>query len=206
MNSRWLKNYPHPTDRQFAIYIAGHYRAVVTNNALRCVFTMTMIKGESRKFAERSIAEHPAPTEEEIKEADAALKKHLPNAQKFDLAKRPWFPFFAVGVALAVYVCIPALVAALLFRGGLVLLIARVTFVRRTAHGLHVCVCSGVQWWRGIRCCSRWVCLRFSSRGSARLTPGLAGWLLVCALEIVSMALPNRSLPDRLAGTWPVPR
>jgi hypothetical protein len=35
---------------------------------------------------------------------------------------------------------------------------------------------------------------------------GLAAWLLVCALAILSVALPNRSLPDRLAGTWPVPR
>jgi len=40
---------------------------------------------------------------------------------------------------------------------------------------------------------------------------GTLGWalvstLLICALTIVSIALPKRGLPDRLAGTWPVPR
>jgi hypothetical protein len=27
-----------------------------------------------------------------------------------------------------------------------------------------------------------------------------------CGLAILSVALPERGLPDRLAGTWPVPR
>jgi hypothetical protein len=30
--------------------------------------------------------------------------------------------------------------------------------------------------------------------------------LLICGLTILSVALPDRSLPDRLAGIWPVPR
>jgi hypothetical protein len=34
----------------------------------------------------------------------------------------------------------------------------------------------------------------------------LVSTLLICALTIVSIALPKRGLPDRLAGTWPVPR
>ena len=90
MNSRWAKNQPHPTDRQFAIYLASHYRAVVTNDTVwKGAFTLSMIKGEARRFAERSIAEHPAPTEDEIKEADAALKEPLAKAQMSDLTKNP---------------------------------------------------------------------------------------------------------------------
>jgi hypothetical protein len=208
MNSRWLKNQPHPTDRQFAIYIAGHYRAVVTNNASWTdVLTMAMIKGESRKFAEQSIAEHPAPTEEEIKEADAALKKNLPEAQKFDFSKRPWFPFFVIGVTLAVYVCIPALMAALLFRGGLVLLMARVTFVRKDgarASRLRVFWRALVAWsplLLGLELYYVLLAMRLGPFAAA-----LVASLVVCGLAMLSVSLPDRGLPDRLAGTWSVPR
>ena len=34
----------------------------------------------------------------------------------------------------------------------------------------------------------------------------LAYWLLVCGLALLSAALPERGLPDRIAGTWPVLR
>ena len=42
-------------------------------------FALSMIKGDARNFAERSVAEHPAPTEAEIKEADAAVGKYMPK-------------------------------------------------------------------------------------------------------------------------------
>jgi hypothetical protein len=84
MNSRWMTNQPHPADRQFEIYIASHYRSVITNDAVWTgAFTISMINAEARRFAEQSLAQHTAPTEEEIKEADAALKKYLPNRARF---------------------------------------------------------------------------------------------------------------------------
>jgi hypothetical protein len=207
MNSRWVKNQPHPTDRQFAIYIASHYRGVITNeDSWTGMFTLATIKGESRQFAERSIAEHPAPTEEEIKEADAALKKHLAKAQQFDFSKKPWLPLFVIGVTLAIYVCIPALIAALLFRGGPVLLIARVTFVRKDglrASRLRV-------FWRALVAWSP-LLLGLVLAGMLKVWFGsfavaLVASLFICGLAILSLALPTRGLPDRLAGTWPVPR
>lgn len=47
--------------------------------------------------------------------------------------------------------------------------------------------------------------------GAAALQQPWNGWLLVggvalAALIAGSLALPERGLPDRLAGTWPVPR
>jgi hypothetical protein len=207
MNSRWAKNQPHPTDRQFAIYIASHYRAVVTNDAVSTgAFTLTMIKGESRRFAEQSIAEHPAPTEEEIKEADAALKEPLASAQMYDLTKNPWGSLIMAGGTLAAYVGIPALIAALLFRGGLVLLIARVTFVRKDgvrASRLRV-------FWRALVAWSP-LLLGLVLAGELKVwfslfVAALVASLFICSLAILSVALPDRSLPDRLAGTWPVPR
>src|ERR1035441_1952976 len=73
-----------PTDRLYAIYIAHHYSGMITNEASwSSPFVLSMIKGEGRKFAERSVAEHPALTEQEITEADAAVGKFLPNSQPF---------------------------------------------------------------------------------------------------------------------------
>jgi hypothetical protein len=114
----------------------------------------------------------------------------------------PTFALFALPVTLALFVCLPALIAALAFRGGLVLLATGVTFVRR----------DGVQ-------ASR---LRLFWRALVTWSPFLAApalaWLLrspvwaelavglFCGLAILSVALPQRGLQDRLAGTWPVPR
>jgi hypothetical protein len=41
---------------------------------------------------------------------------------------------------------------------------------------------------------------------AAVLPAALAGGLVVCALALLSLALPKRGLQDRLAGTWLVPR
>jgi hypothetical protein len=207
MNSHWLKNQPHPTDRQFAIYIAGHYRAVVTNDtAWSGGFALAMIKGEARRFAEQSIAEHPAPTEAELKDADAALKGHLPDSQASNPMKQPWFPFVVVFAGLVIYVGVPALVAALLFRGGLVLLLARVTFVRKDglrASRLRV-------FWRALVAWSP-LLLALVLAGELKLwfslfAASLIASLFIGGLAILSLALPDRGLPDRLAGIWPVPR
>ncbi|HXR04923.1 MAG TPA: protein kinase [Verrucomicrobiae bacterium] len=207
MNSRWLKNQPHPTDRQFAIYIASHYRSVVTNEAIWTgAFTMQMIKGEARRFAEQSIANYPAPTQDEVKDADAALKGLLAGMHAFDPLKQPWFPLAMAGSTLVIYVCIPALIAALLFRGGLVLLIARVTFVRKDgmrASRLRVFWRALVAWSPLLLALVLGIVLKiWVDMFAAVLFPSL----FICGLAILSLALPDRGLPDRLAGTWPVPR
>jgi len=206
-HSRWAKNHPHPTDRQFAIYIAGHYRNVITNDAAWASgLALAYIKGEPRRFAEQSVADNPAPTETELKDADAALEKFRPKTSPFEPMKQPWFPFAIVAGSLAIYVGLPALVAALVFRGGLVLLAARVTFVR--GDGLRASRLRA--FWRALVAWSPiafGLVLVIALRGSMSLLAALSlGALLVCGLTILSVALPERSLPDRLAGTWPVPR
>ena len=97
------------------------------------------------------------------------------------------------------------MIAALAFRGGLVLLATGVTFVRR----------DGAPASRG----------RLFWRAAGRLEPAFAGGEVVAffhvgkesggpalalvgvaGLALLSVALPQRGLQDRLAGTWPVPR
>jgi hypothetical protein len=107
---------------------------------------------------------------------------------------------------LAIYVGFPAIVAAVLFRGGLVLLISSVSFVRRDgqrASRLRL-------FWRAL---VAWSSLMLGVLAFVLLKPyvgvlsaAVAAWLLLAALALVSVLLPGRGLPDRLAGTWPVPR
>ncbi|MCU0784579.1 MAG: protein kinase [Verrucomicrobia bacterium] len=197
-----------PTDRQFAIYIAGHYGAIVTNNAAwSSAFTLAMINGESRQFAEKSVAEHPAPTEKEIAEADHALKPYLPKRDMFGEIRKPWFPLVGLLGALAIYVGIPALIAALLFRGGLVLLIAGVTYVRKDgarASRLRLLWRAMVVW--GPVFPILFVMTYELSNKHWVWQPWLLAMALLGLLAVLSVALPKRGLQDRLAGTWPVPR
>ena len=207
MNSRWVKNQPHPTDRQFAIYIGQHYREIITNETRWTdLFALSLIKGDHRRFAERSVAEQPAPTEKEIAEAEAAVGKHRPPADGLAFMKKPWFPLAVFGATLAFYVGIPAMIAALLFRSGLILFVSGVTFVRRDgarASRLRM-------FWRSLVAWSPLLAapfvFGFLMRPWGGFAAGAVAAFLVCSLAMLSVALPKRGLADRLAGTWPVPR
>ncbi len=207
-----------PTERQLAVFIASHYRALIADDASwNGIFTLSLIKGEDREFAEQCVAEHPAPTEEEIADADAALKPELAMFQTF-ASHQLRFMGLVQGIGtLVMFVCLPALIAAVLFRGGLVLLMAGVTFVRRDgkrASRLRV-------FWRALVAWSPlWLVLLglillipIFPNGPPKELKDLPFWLLgglygglYSGLAILSGALPKRGLPDRLAGTWPVPR
>jgi uncharacterized RDD family membrane protein YckC len=200
------KNMPFPADRQVAIYIAHHYRGLITNAASwSSSYSLTMVKGDARKFAEQSVAEHPAPTEAEIKEADATVDKHVPKQPIFTGKPTPGLMALTLASSLLIYVGLPALIAALLFRGGVVLLIAGVTYVRKDgarASRLRLL-------WRAILVWGPVVPALFLSFLVMSKHLVWMPWLalgIVGLLAVLSVALPGRGLQDRLAGTWPVPR
>lgn len=207
LNSRWLKNQPHPSDREFEIYIAGHFRSLITNNdAWTSAITLSLIKGDERRFAERSIADFPAPTADEIKESEAALKTQVGSPHVLDIFHQPWMPLFMGWVVLVTYVSIPAVIAAVLFRGGLVLLAARVSFVRKDgAPASHLRLLGrAILTWSPLLLgliSAAVLKVRFSS-----LTAMLVATVLLCVLAVISLALPERGLQDRLAGVWLVAR
>jgi eukaryotic-like serine/threonine-protein kinase len=202
----WSRKTQLPTDRLIEIYISHHFRGLITNDsAWSSPFVLAMIKGESRKFAEKSVADFPAPTSAEIAEADKALEKRLPKQDLFTRKPSPAIPVLVLATMLGFYVACPAVVAALLFRGGLVLLVAGVTYVRRDglqASRLRLFWRSLVTWAPAA------VLFVVAVAGMAKnLTwqPWLA-MALIALVAAVSVALPVRGLQDRLAGTWPVPR
>jgi hypothetical protein len=195
-----------PADSQYAIYIAHHYAGLITNAATwSSPFVLAMIKGDARKFAERSIAEHPAPTEAEIEQADAAVGKFVPKQQVFAEKASVSLPVMVLAAALLVYVGLPALIAAILFRGGIVLLIAGVTYVRKD--GLRA---SRLRlFWRSLVAWSPVVpmfALSIVAMANHLTWEPWLGLALLGLLAAVSVGLRERGLQDRLAGTWPVPR
>jgi serine/threonine protein kinase len=204
---RWVMNEQDRTkfDRHAAIFIASHYRAAITNETTwNGVFAMSMIRDEARQFAEQSIADHPSPTEQEITEADEAIGPNLVNSEAFEPR------FFTMLIVLSVvYVFVPTVLAALLFRGGLILRVASVTFVRRDgapASRLRI-------FWRTLVAWSP-LMLLFVLLGPIHFLhrlgyPALGESFLLAlfaGLALLSVMLPNRGLPDRFAGTWPVAR
>ena len=129
----------------------------------------------------------------------------MPKQEFFAGKLPPAFPVMLLTGSLMFYVGLPALIAAVLFRGGIVLLIAGVTFVRRDgvrASRLRL-------FWRAMLVWGpSFLMLVVSVLAMAKhLT--WQPWLAVALLGLLaaaSVALPERGLQDRLAGTWPVPR
>jgi uncharacterized RDD family membrane protein YckC len=271
MNMPFFRNNSHPDDRKFAIYIASHYRATITNtNEWATFYALSSINGKNRQFAEQSLVDHPNPTEKEINEVNTALKPLVsPRDGSAKVMFQPWFPFVVFIASLGIYVCLPALLAALLFRGGLILRGFGVAVARRDGTPAS----RGRVLWRSLIAWSPvWLpsvllmlpllllTIRTSDRGPrppevlraepasppvvvdvAETTPGAAmkvatantnapapvlisarapsrspasialvvGLLLtliVVGLTLWSLVLPGRSLQDRIAGTWLVPR
>ena len=196
-----------PTDRQIALYVAHHYRGLITNAASWSnPMVLQTIKGEARKFAEQSVAEHPALTEAEIAEAEATVGKSLPKQQFFAKKLPRSMPVMLLEASLLLYVCVPALAAALLCRGGVVLLIAGVTFTRKDgalASRLRLLWRSILTW------CPLFLAFTVSILELNIWHLDWEPWLALALLGLLatcSIVLPVRGLQDRLAGTWPVPR
>lgn len=225
----WAQNSQRPTDRQFACYLARHYQATITNQAIwSSPLALALLKNDARRFAEQSVAEPVVATEAELADAEQAVTALLLPAQgAMNLTQRPWFLFL---VALMAYVSLPAVLAALIFRGGLVLRLAGVTFARPDGTPAS----RGRLLWRSLVTWAPFWALalillahgilpsRTVPPPGPLLHPGLPGlthglvrptewipWLVAAlggGLVALSLALPGRGLADRLAGTWPVPR
>jgi eukaryotic-like serine/threonine-protein kinase len=194
-----------PSDNQYGIYIANHYGATITNPAIWAApYSLAIIKGEARRFAEQSAASFSNAGEADLANAESAVRPFAPKLDEFQLSSGK-LPRIVVSFSLGIYVALPAVIAALLFRGGLVQRIAGIAFVRRdgrVASRLRV-------FWRAL---VAWSPLAFGlmvfvglHAHDPLLGEGLA--YLVAALPcILSLLLRERGIQDRLAGTWPVPR
>lgn len=195
-----------PTDDQLALYVAAHFSSVITNDTIwKGPIATVLIKGDNRRFAEESLARFPNPNAADLEPVDKKLAPML-ESSPMQTRNPPAFAFMTAVGGLTFYVALPALIAALLFRGGLILRVASVTFARRDgAPGSRARVL-----WRGL---VAWSVIPIGTGIYVSLQgasgPMLAGGIacgLVGLLSVASAALPERGLADRLAGTWPVMR
>lgn len=201
--------------RSMEIYISGHFGDFIRDPRKWKFFTQSM-PAKSRIDAEKIVAAHPRPTAAEMRAAHADLAPLFDergNLKAFEerrgtvplhtqIERVPYF----LGSGMVVGAALLSLFCALAFRGGLLMRLFGIGVVRADgsdASRLRMLWRSVVAW-------------------SPVLFGGLALWMLTplisvptamsivaifaAGLVIWSAALPGRSLQDRVAGTWLVPR
>ena len=156
-------------------------------------------------FVNEAVAEYS-----EVEERDAIAGRALviPELEERNIEMNPpaFLPTSSIVLLWVLYGLLPALLAALAAKGGLVLLLHGVAVADRAgqrASRLRVA-------WRSL---VTWGAICALHIGAVAVAPAfgfeLAAVLPIVAatiLMIISCALPGRSLQDRIAGTWLVPR
>ncbi|MEM7014953.1 MAG: hypothetical protein AAF585_26130 [Verrucomicrobiota bacterium] len=196
-------------DELFEIRIASEFKDVVENpKTWKTPYSKMMIAPHLKAFAIRSAKSHPDPDPAKVAQAQQLLEPVENGAGGvFLVYRRAWFPALIVGATMLTTVAIPALIAALAFRGGLIMLIAGVA-VARFKDGVRA---------------SR---LRVFLRSMIAWTPMMAGvvaaaacqpllgqvWttalcvFLMLGIPALSLLIPGRGIQDRIAGTVLIPR
>ncbi len=195
-------------------YIAGRFGRVVNDSSVwSSPYIGGLIVPHDRKTAERIVAQIGQPSDEAMAKARAALRGAIDKngeldnrspAEKEDkqfqsiLGQMIFFGGFFWAAFLSI-------AAAVLCRGGLLMRALGIAVVTRDG--------SDASRWRMLwRACVAWSWLPLAAVLVAMLAPVLsvntAVWLIANILPgiVVWSALTRRSLPDRLAGTWLVPR
>jgi eukaryotic-like serine/threonine-protein kinase len=190
------------------IFVAARFPKVLSDPSLKSnPFVQSLMLPELRALAERLMAAHPNPTEEEIRESVAVLEPSLRNQQQ----KMQSF-FFRMLPKILIIVLLPELVlgllSALLFRGGLVLRWLGIAVV--TGDGMEASRSRAL--WRSVIAWSPCAAVIIMipillSLSSFVYLSIIAVLLAVSLIGIVAAAVtPARGLQDRLAGTYLVPR
>jgi hypothetical protein len=196
------------------VYVAGRFGPVVTN-AVRWNRAWGIMPIRLRREAERILRTTPAPSSEQFGRAQAIVEPYLGKTSKTpDSAARealkhgipPLLLLFGVYFGAVVFVILPCLIGSLFCRGGALVHALGIAFVNRDG------TCSP-RWriaWRNLIAwlpfllivpSAKWLTPALGESGSIILALSVSG-----GLALLSTLLPSRSLQDRLAGTWLVPR
>ena len=198
--------------RQLEIYIAGRFRPIITNGAAwNGPLTQSLVEPAQRTLAAQVAAKYPRVTPAEFAGAKTVAESqlHISPASPDGAPPSRGFPIISQFMGVMLYACplmyvvIPCLLAAFLFRGGVIL------------QGLGIAVVGGdgrpSRWCALRRNFIAWLPFLLSPMlvHGAHFLVGSPGDLLVTAgvlglITVVSLAL-HRSLQDRLARTWLVP-
>jgi hypothetical protein len=214
--SRYNENREGATAPSMEIYIAGHFGDFIRDPQKWNSQLPMSLGAKARRNAEKIVAAHPHPTAEEMDRAHAELaalldergyfkSRRTATARDKDKRMEETAPSMMAGGALG-FAAVLSILCALAFRGGLLMRLLGIGVV--TNDGADASRLRML--WRA---CIAWSPILVGALVLSRLAPlvprpaALAGTaLLVIVPAIVSATLRDRSLQDRLAGTWLVPR
>jgi hypothetical protein len=200
----------------YEIYIAGRFRQSITNPAVWHSLPGLSIPQKKRTLAEQLIARRPAPSEMELKQAAAQVEPNLKVETiggpftSFDIFSKPLILYLGAN-PFVILGAVPSFLAALFFRGGLILRMLGLEVVKKNgakASRLLIFLRSVVAWSPLLIMgpLAQWL---FTSPGLSqveRAILNLAYILVTAALMMGAAMLPERGLQDRIAGTCLVPR
>ena len=199
--------------RAIEIYIAGRFSPLISG-AHQWRQTRLAIPEKLRREAHRVVKVMPAPSEDHYAWARTRVEPRLESIIKVPgnaarMARERGIPLalrFIGGYSSVVLLLIlPCLASSLLFRGGMIIRMSGIHFVTR--HGTlaprwRVTGRYAIAWMPFLLLLPAWLGL------SLLLGEDISILTLVslgAALAVVSAWLPQRGLPDRLTGLWPVP-
>lgn len=188
------------------VYVAGRFRKTMSGQTTwSSASARGVITPAQRRIAERVLAAHPNPSEKEVNDAAAELKEFLQESSPLLPFPVLLFVFAQFYVILLLCVAFPSLLCALLFRGGPLLRLLGIAIVTRTgarASRLRVVWRSLITW---TPCLLAPVALLpLEGSGMTWVLPLMAAVLI--AVAVWSTLIPQRGIPDRIAGTYLVPR
>ncbi len=199
--------------RAMEVYVAGRFRATITDPSVWShTFTESLFTANQRKIAERAVEAHSNPTDEQVADAAAQLRPFLDKMSE----GLPGFPVgtdqilvYALAMALShliMLLALPSVLCAVLFRRGLLMYVFGIAVVTRDgtpASRLRTFGRSLVTWSPSILLLVLGILLIAAGLAPA-WSVGLVA-LLAIGLAAWSAWLPDRGLPDRIAGTYLAP-
>ena len=190
------------------VYIAHHFGKQISDPAFMShPMSRSLFTEQGERELKRIVAAHPEPTAVEVEAATKQLAPVLQSLESILHKMAVIMPFITTIMVLGwlFLIGLASVAAAVTFRGGLLW----------WAFGIDAVTARGVRasrWQLLGRSLLAWSPVLSLPLTMAVLTPhlgvvtsGTVLGLVILALAAWSLALPERGLPDRLAGTWLVP-
>ena len=189
-------------------YIAGRFAPVITNSWAMAQGPATEIE-RHKMAAEQILSARVQPSPQQFEAAKALVETELPEikpepAKGMRSANRETRWIWIIGLGAIYGVCtviLPCWIAALAFRGGVLLRAFGLAVVKRTGEPAS----RGRVLWRNFLASAPFVIATWALHGQSRFVAALPLCAAI-ALAVCSALIRGRTLQDRLAGTDLVPR
>lgn len=189
------------------VYIASRFRTMILDPGVwDSPSIQTVLTPDQQRLAEESLGKHPHPSPAEMNHAMAQIKPLIDDLNRWH-APSPTMMLEAAAVlggTAIVFIMLPAMVAAMLFRGGMLLHSMDLAIVDRKgsrASRLRVFARSFVAWSPLLL-----LELLLVERSALTFWVGLPLAGLLVAGALVPLFTPSRGLQERLTGTYLVPQ